>query len=302
MQLPSDCPVPLGGVGERKSAGAEIIDNEPFNFRFAEVYVLSSDDNTQAYAFNTFNELDTYAFALALTDYEAAQGCNCYNLPSTIADGQLLPGQYFDYGIFNATNLRGSLHAWSEIEISYTRSNITVFVSGPDLPHSSTTGTWDAPTSGGSGPYTYQWYRNGELVGTGPSYSANVGSADFGLRVWATDQTQSTRWADYWVHVNGVRATVTGPSTVYASQSGGTWTASGRGGYQPYTFDWFIEDSGGISEYVGSGESWSGYPGEGLSYVRAKLTDSQGANHDSSLRVTGIGDEQCQPEPPAVTC
>lgn len=95
---------------------------------------------------------------------------------------------------------------------------------------------------------------------------------------------------------------MTGPSTIYYSEGGGTWTASGRGGYEPYTFDWFIEDSVGNSEYVGSGASWSGYPGEGVRRVRAKPTDSRGARHDSSMEVVGIGNDQCQPEPPALEC
>ena len=236
------------------------------------------------------------------TGYSAGRGCNCVTFPSSVGDGALLPSNFFDYATFNATNFSGSLEAWSEIEISYTKSRIILAISGPDVPLSYTTGMWDAPTSGGSTPYTYQWYRNGELVGTASSYTADVGSAGFGLRVVATDQTQSTRWADYWVQVDGVRAAVTGPSTAYASQSGGTWTASGRGGYQPYTFDWFIEDSAGNSEYVGSGQSWSGYPGDGGRRVRAKLTDSRGAKYDSFMMVTGIGEGQCQLQPPAVTC
>jgi hypothetical protein len=302
FQIPSNCPVPLGGVGEWKDAGAEIIDNAPFDFRFAEVYVRSSDGSPRAYGINTFSELATYAYSLVATGYSAAQGCNCVTFPSNTADGALLPSRFFDYGTFNATNFSGSLEAWSEIEISYSKSSMILAVSGPDVPLGNATGTWNAPTSGGSEPYTYQWYRNGELVGTASSYTTNVGSDGFGLRVWATDQTQSTRWADYWVDVDGVRVAVTGPSTVYASQNGGTWTASGRGGYQPYTFDWFIEDSDGNSEYVGSGQSWSGYPGAGSRRVRARLTDSHGALHDSFELVTGIGDEQCQPQPPAVTC
>lgn len=302
FQIPSDCPVPLGIVGERKDAGAEIIDYEPFDFNFAEVYIRASDTRPISYNVQTFTYLATYGYATVLTSYPAARGCNCAVFPSDTPDGTLLPSRFFDYGTFNATNFDGELEAWSEIEISYKRSRIVVAVTGPDVPTTGTSGTWNAPTSGGTTPYTYQWYRNGELVGTAPSYTANVGSAGFGLRVVATDQTQSTRWADYWVDVDGVRAAVTGPSTVYASQSGGTWTASGRGGYQPYTFDWLVEDLAGNSEYVGSGQSWSGYPGDGGTRVRVKLTDSHGAKHDSFMLVTGIGDGQCQPQPPAVTC
>jgi len=147
FQIPSNCPVPLGAVGERKDAGAEIIDNEPFDFRFAEVYVRSSEGTPRAYEMNSFSPLATYAYSLVATGYNAGQGCNCVVFPSSVANGGLLPNNFFDYATFNATSFQGQLEAWSEIEISYSKSSIVVAVNGPDVPLSHTTGTWGAPTS-----------------------------------------------------------------------------------------------------------------------------------------------------------
>jgi len=61
VQVPSNCPVPLGVVGEDKRAGAEILDYAPFDFLFGEVYVQSSDEFSRGYDIITFSESGTYA-------------------------------------------------------------------------------------------------------------------------------------------------------------------------------------------------------------------------------------------------
>jgi hypothetical protein len=117
------------------------------------------------------------------------------------------------------------------------------------------------------------------------------------MRLRVTDQTQSTRAAEMRTQVDGVLMSASGPRLVYSSEGGGTWTASGEGGYPPYTFDWYVD---GV--YVGDGSSWSGYPGEGEKDVRVDLRDTRGATTRANIYVKGIGNDTCEPVPPAVTC
>lgn len=57
--------------------------------------------------------------------------------------------------------------------------------------------SWTAAGSGGSSPYTYQWYYNGTAVGTGSTYARSVcpGNYSFQLRVVVTDSTGATAQA-----------------------------------------------------------------------------------------------------------
>lgn len=124
-----------------------------------------------------------------------------------------------------------------------------------------------------------------------------LGTTDFELRVNTSDALGRTATNTMWVDVDGVRASISGPTVVYASEGGGEWTASGRGGYEPYSFDWYLDGT-----WIMTGPSFSGYPGEGPHGLRADMTDSRGATHSAYFDMTGIGNETCEPVPPAVTC
>ena len=112
-----------------------------------------------------------------------------------------------------------------------------------------------------------------------------------------------TRTAATLIDVDGVRAAAAGPSTVYAGE-GGSWSASGEGGYPPYTFDWYTLGDDLAEQWVGSGAVWEGYPGEGQRQLRVRMTDSRGATDNALLWVHGLGggSESCHPVPPQITC
>lgn len=57
--------------------------------------------------------------------------------------------------------------------------------------------TWTATATGGSSPYTYQWYYNGTAVGTGSTYTRSVcpANASFQLRVVVTGSNGATAQA-----------------------------------------------------------------------------------------------------------
>lgn len=58
--------------------------------------------------------------------------------------------------------------------------------------------TWTANVSGGSSPYTYQWYYNNSAVGTGSTYTRSIcpSNPGFQLRLVVTDST-GTAVQDY---------------------------------------------------------------------------------------------------------
>jgi hypothetical protein len=171
------------------------------------------------------------------------------------------------------------------------------------LPLRNTAASWTCTGSGGAAPYTYRWYRNGQLVSQTSSYATTVDTADFGLRAEATDANGVVGYLDMLVDVDGIRGTISGPNIVYYSQGGGTWTASGRGGANSYVFDWYTwDDMSTTWQWVGSGSSWTGYPGEGNTEVLLKTTNGTPEHNDIARPVTGIGNESCAPVPPAVTC
>lgn len=148
-----------------------------------------------------------------------------------------------------------------------------------------------AEVTGGTSPYTYHWYRDGAYVGTGASYTASAGTRDFILRAEATDATMATRAAIFPVRVDGIVATISGPYVVYLSEGGGTWTASAQGGTPPYSYGWYLD-----GDFVDTGSSYAGYPGEGTHVLRVDATDAAGKAHSDHFSVKGIGaDGGCDP-------
>jgi hypothetical protein len=289
LVIPTDCPVPVGTIGELKFAGATLYDDGPSNFSAARVYVTNSSGTLQNYDEQPFRGTPGVSrSARPLTAYGAATGN--YVLGDNIRS---------DYGSFEVYNPSSSAYLYGRIEISYRQSGVYASLNGPDLPVSNTSATWTASGSGGTPPYSYQWYRDDLPVGSGPSYTVNVGTGDFGLRVEVTDQVWSTNAQVLVVDVDGVRASMSGPTLVYASQGGGTWNVDGRGGTPPYAYHWYVDD-----QWVGSGTSWSGYTGEHGHALRVEMHDAGGATHASALSVTGIGsgDGSCEPVPPQVSC
>lgn len=283
LLIPADCPVPLASPGtERKYAAGRVIDAGTLDFYYASVKVKNSSGSTVADGITVFFS----GIAQLSEEYVAATG------KKTFDD--------YDVAIFRAISRDATKSARGETKITYQQSSLATRLTGTRIPAANTSQTWSAPTSGGVPAYGYQWYRDGQPIGTGSSYTANVGSTDFDLRVEVTDQTWSTRAAVLDVDVDGVEASISGPGEVYASDGGGTWSASGQGGIGPYTYEWYVSDV-----LVGSGPSWSGYPGDGTNALQVRMRDSAGAFTSRYKMVRGIRDsdgETCTPPPGARTC
>jgi hypothetical protein len=293
--IPSDCPVPLMRVGESKYFGGEIYDRGARNFTASTIAVRNSGGTEVNRAYFLFVELPTgERFTNPIIIYPAGTGA--------VAVDQ---GNTTDVGSLDILFADGAPGAYADLRITYIPSGFAADILGPDVPVRSTTQTWSVSLERGTAPFEYKWYRNGELVSTSSSYSANVGTEGFGLRLSVRDATWSTTWEGFWVDVDGIRVSISGPKTVYLSQGGGTWTAVARGGTSGFSYKWYVRDRNGTNNHqVGTGSSWSGYPGEGIHFVTVLARNASGATHQDGKQVYGIGssDGSCTPEPPAITC
>ena len=82
-----------------------------------------------------------------------------------------------------------------------------VFIDGPAQVEPNDTCIWYAMVSGGSEPYSYEWRRNGDLVGTSSEYTASDFSSSFDLVVSVGDASGAARQAGIQVTVeSGVGA------------------------------------------------------------------------------------------------
>ncbi len=238
LLIPSDCPVPLGGVGEVKSAGARVLDYGNRDFRYAEVHVESSDRRRLNSRITPFSNAGSYSYAEPSTSYVAGTGG---------AIGTGLDRRY-DYGLFFATNNAGggtTFDPYGEIKITYAASAMANVIDGTTIPPRNSTATWRASAGGGTPPYNYYWYRNGALVGTSEFYTGNTGTENFGLRAVVVDQTMTERAAVMPVDVGGALVRIDGPAEAYVYTDGlavggsGTWTAAVQGGTAPFTYQWY---------------------------------------------------------------
>ena len=88
-----------------------------------------------------------------------------------------------------------------------TATPLSASISGTDYEYFAGTGcrsrTWTASVSGGSTPYTYQWYYNNTAVGTGSTYTRSVCGShmSFQLKLVATDSTGATAQSTLFVTV-----------------------------------------------------------------------------------------------------
>ena len=95
--------------------------------------------------------------------------------------------------------------------ITYQRP-LSASIYGPSTLQPYEYGTWSAGRSGGTGPFSYAWYRDGVLVGTGETYSDSAGDYSFQLQLNVTDATGTTATSWMYVSVQYVQETCGDPN------------------------------------------------------------------------------------------
>lgn len=70
---------------------------------------------------------------------------------------------------------------------------LTVSISGPSSVRPNVTCTWDVSATGGTAPYTYNWYKGAVWEGSGSELSMATGSSNFALRATAGNADFRTR-------------------------------------------------------------------------------------------------------------
>lgn len=268
LLIPADCPIPLANPGaEKKRAAGQIMDLGTADLQWASLEITNSNGKVVGHNVAPFLAASGFTVARVQDDYVAATGAR------TFSD--------YDIATFRAWHLTNGKNATGKTRLVYRKSDLSAQVAGEMVPQPNGTHTWTAPVSGGYPGFTYQWYRDGNSVGTGASYTGPVYTADFDLRVEVTDQTWSTVAAVMAVDVGGILASIAGPDYVERGD-GSQWTATARGGSGAYTFEWYLDDV-----WVGDGPVWDGYPGDGLHRLRVDVRDATGVYDSHVLHVSG---------------
>ena len=163
-----------------------------------------------------------------------------------------------------------------------------------------------ASASGGTPPYTYEWYNSTSGTGTPIQISTSSsytevanGKGTFKYYVGVTDSSTfpATSFSNpISIAVNGLPTpTITPSGTAISQGSSITLKASATGGTPPYTYQWYDDTSGTpipitgaeSSEYIFSTSSSTAF---GLYYFSVKVTDSaspplSGISADASINV-----------------
>ena len=154
---PDGCPVYIPGPGTIKTTGATVFDGgaEEFESAFLSVKDFSGDIVGGPIRPDFRRTSDGRWAAPVYVDYRAGQD----NLAPDKADVQLvykgvLPGP-------KAT-----------MTITYT-NDLSTSISGPGVVASGTSETYRASVKTGEAPFTYQWYREWDLVSTSDSYTGS---------------------------------------------------------------------------------------------------------------------------------
>ncbi len=287
--IPTECPVSLGIIHESKYLGAYVTDPNAV-MQYGQLLITNASETLVGQTLAPYqSDLFNGWSATIEIAYPTATGYQGYPPPA----GTPLTGDANDYGLFESGPEFANWIAYAEIAVNYKMGLARLALEGPDLPLTNATATWTGDASAGSPPYSYAWYRNGQLVGSSQTYTASVGSTSFGLRLEVTDQAWSTSTRDVYVDVDGVRGTLIGPGQVDYGQVG-VWTVSARGGYAPYSIHWYYENALGTTTDLGTAASYTGYPGQGTGTLLIEIQDSHGRTDTAALQVVGRAEGTCQ--------
>jgi hypothetical protein len=179
----------------------------------------------------------------------------------------------------NATSNAASATVNSALSVSISPTSATIDVGKSR--------TFTSSVSGGTSPYTYQWYLSGSAVfgATGSSWAftpSSTGSYSVYVKVTDSASTSVT------VQSNNATATVNSALSVTISPTSTTidvghsvsFTSSASGGTSPYTYQWYIN---GVAVSGATSSTWNFTPSSPGSYsIYVNITDHAGFMAESN--------------------
>ncbi len=86
----------------------------------------------------------------------------------------------------------GLLNVYNAVHFAQDPPEFSVSIAGTNPIRPFDECTWVASVTAGTGPFSYQWYRDGVFVGSNESYTGSMdGDLNFELEAWVTDNTMS---------------------------------------------------------------------------------------------------------------
>ncbi len=193
-----------------------------------------------------------------------------YNVTVEVTDGA---------GNTATASITITIHSLPNVSIKSQYSNIDTNV----------TDSFNSNVSGGTAPYTYAWYINGNYEGNGTSISysfTDSGTYSVELKIMdATGATVSYR-TDISVHAYPVASIIPSRSAIDANVAD-TFRASGTGGVGPYTYEWII----GGHTFSNDTVSYS-FASSGNYTVQLVISDSFGKDSSNTTVITVFPDPQ----------
>lgn len=170
----------------------------------------------------------------------------------------------------------------ASVSVAYVPA-ISISPVGTITLHISQSQTFTSTVSGGTLPYSYQWYKNGSVISGATSSSYSFSSSSVGtflISAKVTDNVGITASSSVTtVIVSNVLGVTISPasSTLDLGQSE-TFTSAVGGGVSPYTYQWY---ENGVPE--GTTSSWTFTPSSAGSYsIYLNVTDNTGTKVKSN--------------------
>jgi hypothetical protein len=212
---------------------------------------------------------------------------------NTYTETGLSPGQTYYFRMYDSVGISGNIvSAFSNIVSVTVVSQLTATISTPTAATDVGLQTqFSASANGGTPPYSYQWYSNGNPVTDATSSSFTFSPTSPGTyNIYATVKDSSNTQANsnsIAVTVNpqvSASATVTPlSSSILYSNDKATLTVTATGGSGSYTFDWYLNgvqvDSTTSSSYTYVFKSM------GQQSLQSKVTDSAGYTVESDTAI-----------------
>jgi outer membrane protein assembly factor BamB len=172
-----------------------------------------------------------------------------------------------------------NIYAFGQLPLSVTVSPVSVVMDANQYK------IFTSTVTGGTSPYTYQWYRNGILNGTSSSYIFSTFTpGSYTVYVNVTDSTSLTVKSNVAnMTVNPIpTASISPTSVVMDVGQSRSFTSSVTGGTPPYSYLWLLNNSA----TSGTTPNWTFTAASPAIYnIRVRVIDSAGYTISSNTAV-----------------